>query len=235
MIEVNLLPGGRKRASKGGGFSFKLPSLAALRGGGGGGADAVDRYMLFFGVAAAIAIGYVGYSFMGVRGDAEELEVRLEQQRQDSIRFAALIEQTNQLTARRDLLAQRVEIIQQIDAARYTWPHLLDEVAGAVPDYLWLRDITYANEAPLQVRIGGRAGSTFAVTNFLRRLEASRFLRNAEIQAMQLQPSEANQADLVQVFEILVTYESPPLEELQTVPLFNNNAAAAQRAAPAGN
>lgn len=227
MIEVNLLPGGRKRASKGGGFSFKLPKLNL----GGAGGEAVDRYMAFFAVAAAITVGYVGYSFMGVRGDAEELEVRLEEERQDSIRFAALIEQTNQLTARRDLLAQRVEIIQQIDAARYTWPHLLDEVASAVPDYLWLREVTYVSDAPLQVRIGGRAGSTFAVTNFLRRLEASRFLRNAEIQAMQLQPSEANQADLVQVFEILVTYESPPLEELETVPLFDNSSAAAQRAA----
>lgn len=227
MIEVNLLPGGRKRASKGGGFSFKLPQLSL----GGAGGEAVDRYMAFFAVAAAITIGYVGYSFMGVRGDAEELGVRLEEERQDSIRFAALIEQTNQLTARRDLLAQRVEIIQQIDAARYTWPHLLDEVASAVPDYLWLREVTYVSDAPLQVRIGGRAGSTFAVTNFLRRLEASRFLRNAEIQAMQLQPSEANQADLVQVFEILVTYESPPLEELETVPLFDNSSAAAQRAA----
>jgi Tfp pilus assembly protein PilN len=231
VIEVNLLPGGRKRASKGGGFSLKLPKLSM----GGGGGEAVDRYMAFFAVAAAIAIGYVGYTFMGVRGDREELEVRLEQQRQDSLRFAALIEQTNELTARRDLLAQRVEIIQQIDAARYTWPHVLDEIASAVPEYLWLREVLYQSENPLTVRIAGRAGSTFAVTSFMRRLEASRFLRAAEMQSMQLQPSEANPADLVQVFELTVVYESPPIEELETVPLFDNQASAAQSAAPAGN
>ena len=230
MIEVNLLPGGRKRASKGGGFKLKLPKLSL----GGGGGEAIDRYMAFFAVAAAIAIGYVAYTFMGVSGDREELEVRLEQERQDSIRFAALIEQTNELTARRDLLAQRVEIIQQIDAARYTWPHLLDEIASAVPEYLWLRNIVYQGENPLTVRIAGRAGSTFAVTNFMRRLEASRFLRGAEMQSMLLQPSEANPADLVQVFELTVTYESPPLDELETVPLFENQAAA-QSAAPTGN
>jgi len=177
----------------------------------------------------------VGYTFMGVRGDREELEVRLEQERQDSLRFAVLIEQTNELTARRDLLAQRVEIIQQIDAARYTWPHVLDEIASAVPEYLWLREVVYQSENPLTIRIAGRAGSTFAVTNFMRRLEASRFLRGAEIQSMQLQPSEANQADLVQVFELTVVFESPPIEELETVPLFDNQAAAAQSAAPTGN
>jgi Tfp pilus assembly protein PilN len=112
---------------------------------------------------------------------------------------------------------------------------VLDEVASAVPEYLWLREVIYTGDNPLRVRIAGRAGSTFAVTNFLRRLEASRFLRAAEIQSMQLQPSEANPEDLVQVFEILVTYEPPPLDELESVPLFEGTTAAAQSAAPLGN
>jgi Tfp pilus assembly protein PilN len=233
VIEVNLLPGGRKRASKGGGLKLSLPKFS-FGDGSGGGAAAMDRYVLFFAAAAAIAVGYIGYSFMGVRGQAEELQVQLEQARQDSVRFAALIEQTNTLTARRDLLAQRVEVIQQIDAARYVWPHVLDEVASAVPEYLWLREIVYVGDNPLRVRIGGRAGSTFAVTNFVRRLEASRFLRGAEIQSMQLRPSEVNPEDLVQVFEVQVTYEAPPLDELETVPLFEGQAAA-QSAVPRGN
>lgn len=230
MIEVNLLPGGRKRTSKGAGFTLKLPKLSL-----GGGAEGPDRYVLFFIGAAVIALGYVAYTFLGVRGQAEELQVRLEQEQQDSIRFAALIEQTNELTARRDLLAQRVAIIQEIDAARYTWPHALDEIAGAVPEYLWLTEVVYASESPLTLRIGGRAGSTFAVTNFMRRLEASRFLRSVELQSMQLQPSEANQADLVQVFEVIVAYEAPPLDEVETVPLFEAQSAAARPAAPTGN
>ncbi|HSH75290.1 MAG TPA: PilN domain-containing protein [Longimicrobiales bacterium] len=229
MIEVNLLPGGRKRASKGA-RSLKLPRLS--RGGAG---EPVDRYTVFFAVAAAVALGYIGYTYLGARSQGEELELRLEQERQDSLRFAALIEQTSQLTARRDLLAQRVEVIQQIDAARYIWPHLLDEVASAVPEYLWLSEITYVGDDPLRVRVAGRAGSTFAVTNFMRRLEASRFLRGAEIQSMQLQPSEADPEDLVQVFEVVVTYEAPPLDELETVPLFDDQTAAGQRAVAAGN
>ncbi len=235
MIEVNLLPGGKKSVPKGDLLPF-FKNLKSKFGGGGGG-KAGDPYMLFFAAAAAIALGYVGYTFMGVRGDREELEVRLEEERQDSIRFAALIEQTNALTARRDLLAQRVEIIQGIDSNRYVWPHVLDEIAGAVPEYLWLREVLYAGDAPLQVRITGRAGSIFSVTNFMRRLEASRFLRNVELQGTQQQPSEENPNDLIHQFELLVTYEPPPLDELETVPLFDNTTAAGQAAAaaPAGN
>lgn len=234
MIEVNLLPGGKKSAPKGDPFAF-FKNLRSKMAGAGGAGGARDPYTLFFAVAAAIAIGYIGYTFMGMRGDREELEVRLEEERQDSIRFAALIEQTNTLTARRDLLAQRVAIIQGIDANRYVWPHLLDEVAVAVPEYLWLREVVYSGDAPLQVRISGRAGSIFAVTNFMRRLEASRFLRNVELQGTQQQPSEANQSDLVHAFELLVTYEPPALDELETVPLFDNQTAAAQSPARPGN
>jgi Tfp pilus assembly protein PilN len=232
VIEVNLLPGGKKSAPKGDPLAF-FKNLRSRMSSGGGGGGARDPYTLFFAAAAAIGIGYIGYTFMNVRGDREELNVRLEEERQDSIRYAAIIEQTNALTARRDLLAQRVEIIQGIDANRYVWPHLLDEVSGAVPEYLWLSEVVYNGDAPLTVRIAGRAGSIFAVTNFMRRLEASRFLRNVELQGTQQQPSEANPIDLVQVFEVLVTYEPPPLEELETVPLFDN--AAAQSAAPTGN
>jgi Tfp pilus assembly protein PilN len=231
VIEVNLLPGGKKSAPKGDPLAF-FKNLRSKLGGGGGAGGARDPYTLFFAAAAAIAIGYIVFTFMGVRSDREELEVRREEERQDSIRFAALIEQTQALTARRDLLAQRVEVIQGIDANRYVWPHLLDEVAGAVPEYLWLREVLYAGDAPLQVRVAGRAGSIFAVTNFMRRLEASRFLRNVELQGTQQQPSEENQNDLVQVFELLVTYDPPPLDELETVPLFDNATAAAQTAAP---
>lgn len=230
MIEVNLLPGGKKRASKGGGFAFSMPKLSL----GGGGGDAADRYVIFFAVAAAIGIGYMGWSFMSVRSDAEELSVRLEEERQDSIRFAALIEQTDRLTARRDSIAERVAIIQDIDAGRFVWPHLMDEVAAAVPEYTWLQEITYTGGEPLQVRIVGRAGSIYAITNFMSRLESSSFLRNVEPQTIQQQPSETDPTDLVQLFELLVTYEPPPLDELQTVPLFDEDVAT-QTAAPGGN
>jgi Tfp pilus assembly protein PilN len=234
VIEVNLLPGGVKGAP-GGGFSLKNLKMPSFKLGGGGEGGARDPYVMFFAVAAIASLGYMAWAFLGVRGEAEELQVRLEEERQDSLRFAALIAQTEELTARRDLLAQRVDLIQQIDANRYVWSHLLDEIGSAVPDYLWLREVVYTGENPLVVRIGGRAGQIFAITDFMRRLEASRFLRGATIETMQSQPSEANPDELVQVFDLTVTYESPPLEELETVPLFDTPVAAQAAAAPAGN
>jgi Tfp pilus assembly protein PilN len=224
VIEVNLLPGGKKSAPRGDPFAF-FKNLGSKFGGSGGGGSARDPYMLFFAVAASILIGYAVVTFLGAGNQREELEVRLEEERQDSIVNAATIEQTNALTARRDSIAARVAVIQEIDAGRYVWAHILDEVGAAVPEFLWLREIAYAGDNPLTLRIGGRAGSTFAVTNFMRRLEASRFLASVQLQDMQLQPSEADANDLVQVFELLVEFDMPPLDELETVPLFGESAA----------
>lgn len=228
MIEVNLLPGGKNK--RGGGFSLGAlaQSVRGLVGGGAGGGLSVDSYVAFFVCAAVISFGYMGMTFLGVQSDAEDLNVSLEAAVQDSIRNAAIIQRTNELQARGDSIQQRVSIIQEIDAGRYTWPHLLDEIAAAVPDFTWLSGILYLSDGPLQVRVTGRAGSIFAITQFMRRLEASRFLRAVQTETIQEVLSEASPGDLVFMFELTLTYVGPPLDELQTIPLFGDAASQAQ-------
>lgn len=221
MIEVNLLPGGKKSGTSGFSLAAVLESVKSLRSGGGGGASGVDPYQGFFAFAAAIALGYMGFSFMSLRSETEELGVAIEVAVQDSVQNASVIRQIEQLQAQGDSIEARVAVIQEIDRGRYVWSHLLDEIATAVPDYTWLREVLYAGDGP-QVRILGRAGSIFAITNFMNRLEGSRFLRSVSPETIQEVPSEANPEDLVYLFELSVTYDQPPLEELETVPLFDD-------------
>jgi len=228
VIEVNLLPGGRKRGWGGSPFAVVVGALKGLTSRGGGGAGSpVDRYSSFFAVAAAITIGYMGWSFWNVQTETESLSVQLEKAVADSSRNAVIIQNIRRLEARGDSIQERVAIIQEIDAGRYVWPHLLDEVAAAVPDYLWLREVLYQSDSPLMVRVTGRAGSLFAITRYMRRLEASRFLRGVSPETMQQVSSEANPEDLVYMFELIMTYEPPSLDELETVPLFDDGASQA--------
>jgi Tfp pilus assembly protein PilN len=184
-----------------------------------------DPYILGAAAAGIVALLVVGWLFLSVRGDREETQVALDEAVQDSLRFADVIARTNQLTARRDSIAQRVSIIQEIDAGRFTWPHVLDEVARALPDYTWLREMTQVEGDPLQIRITGRAGSNFAITNFMRNLEASRFLREVRLERSEQSLADNSPSDLIYQFELTVTYESPPLDELETVPLFEGGVA----------
>ncbi|MCH1571992.1 MAG: PilN domain-containing protein, partial [Longimicrobiales bacterium] len=171
-------------------------------------------------------------ALLNVRTETENLGVALEEAVNDSIANATIIERTRQLEARGDSIEERVAIIQEIDAGRYVWPHILDEVAAAVPDFLWLREVMYQSDNPLTVRVTGRAGSLFAITRYMRRLEASRFLRGVSPETMQQVPSEANPEDLVYMFELVMTYESPGIDELETVPLFVDAVTQAQTSEP---
>jgi len=190
-----------------------------------------DQYIMFAVAAAIVAMGYMGWAFLSLRSEAEDLQVQFDAALQDSVRFADLIERTNQLMARRDSIAQRVAIIQEIDADRYVWPHVMDEVARAVPDYTWLRSVLFSGENPIQIRIEGRAGSIEAITTYMNGLEASLFLRAVSPERMEQVPSDTDPNDLVYVFELLATFEPPPMEDLQTVPLFDESVSAQEAVA----
>lgn len=185
-----------------------------------------DPYIVGAIAAGIVSLAVISWLFLGVGSDREEVQVAVGSAVQDSVRFADLIQRTNELTSRRDSIGQRVAIIQEIDAGRYIWPHILDELAQALPDYLWLREVTQVQEGPLQIRLAGRAGSNFAITNFMRGLEASRFLREVILERTEQTPSEEDPSDIVYVFEMLVTFEAPPMGELETIPLFESEVSA---------
>lgn len=191
-----------------------------------------DPYILGAVAAGVVALGVIAWLFLGVRSDREEVQVALDSAVQDSVRFADIIARTNQLTARRDSIGQRVAIIQEIDAGRYVWPHVMDEVARALPDYTWLRSIVQLQENPIQLRIAGAAGSNFAITNFMRSLEASPFLRGVVLERTEQAQAEGTTSDIIYEFEVLVNFEAPGLDQLETVPLFENEVSAQQAAMP---
>ena len=122
-------------------------------------------------------LGYVGLSSR--QGD---VEVALADALQDSANYADLIQRNATIEARRDSIAQKVEIIQEIDALRYVWPHLLDELSRALLDYTWLSQViqvSVGEEVEFQVR--GRAGNNLALTTFWRQLQESPFIRNVQL------------------------------------------------------
>jgi len=218
LIEVNLLPGGKKRTGKGGGFKLGLPDLKAMP------ADPFIIGAVIVGIASA---GLTGWWYTDLNNRNTELAVALEDAIQDSTDFHDLIENNSTLQARQDSVAQKVEIIQEIDAGRYVWPHVLDEVARALPDFLWITALQQVSVGDfVEFRIDGRAGNNIAVTTFMAALEASPFVRGVRLisseQALEALPGGDDQ--LVIVFTLEAAYEQPAFELLETVPLFGAGA-----------
>lgn len=214
MIEVNLLPGGKKRASRGPSLSFKLPSIEAVP---------KDPWVLGGAAVVLVAVVVSAFLYLTTSGTHGELTVSIEEAVSDSARYADLIAQNDSVMARMASIAQRVDVIQQIDGDRYTWPHIMDEVARALPDYTWLEELLQVSGGdPLLVRLSGRAGNNFAVTQYMENLEASLFLRNVElISTEQVVETVGGISRIVNQFALEVEYERPPPELLETVPLFD--------------
>lgn len=216
MIEINLLPGARKRKRRsGGGFAFKLPeNLPAL-----------DRMVLFIVAAWIIAPAVGGWMYFGVKGEQRDVEAALVQAVADSTRFAGLIQTQQRLRARQDTIAQKLAIIQEIDAGRYIWPHVMDEVSRVLPSFTWLRrmDQVQGGMAP-QFLIEGRAGTVPAITSFMNGLEASPFIREVEILTSEQAAVDNDPNRVVHNFVLRARYQRPSLEDIETVPLFEGAA-----------
>ncbi|MGH7532393.1 MAG: PilN domain-containing protein, partial [Gemmatimonadales bacterium] len=130
----------------------------------------------------------------------------------------------------RDSLLSQIRIIRRVDGDRYIWPHLLDEVAKALPPYTWLVDLAIVGTQPLDTvvndtstahqritfQIDGRTVDYQAYTQFLRQLEASPWISN--VQPINSQ-SVVDQARPVTSFQIRATFSQADSAYIRTVPL----------------
>jgi Tfp pilus assembly protein PilN len=218
MIEINLLPGSTRRPARRG-----VPRL--------GGASAfsklklppVDRMVGMIVLGWVIGLGAIAFLHLGMASRMSELDVKLEAAVRDSARYATLRAQGDSLTAREGVIAQKLQVIQEIDAGRYTWPHILDEISRALPPYVWLSAVVGSGEdTPLPVvQIEGYAGTPFALTRYMEQLEASPFLGGTRLVS-----TAQTRADnrTVHVFTLIVNYREPPPHALETVPLIGTEA-----------
>lgn len=215
MIEVNLRPSGKKgRKGAGARRSISVPSLSGLPS---------DPWFLAAGVLSLVALLALGWFWLDVNGAAEELEVQIEVAQADSARFADVIARAEILQTQRDSIAARVDVIQEIDGARYVWAHLMDEVGRALPDYTWLSRIVQVVPMPdLQFQVHGRAATVFALTVLIENLEASPFIRDARLSsADQVVISLGGDAErLIYDFVIDASYQEPDPAVLEREPLF---------------
>jgi len=152
-------------------------------------------------------------------------------------RFDAVIAQKRQSERIRDSLVAEIGIIRGIDADRYIWPHMLDQITKALPPYTWLTSIAVAggsNVAPgspgataaggavdsvgvpiVRAWITGSTVDIQAYTTFLRQLAASPWLTDVT-PATSSTIIEADRP--VTAFNIAVRYRVADSVYIRTVP-----------------
>jgi Tfp pilus assembly protein PilN len=140
MIQVNLLPGS---APKSQGRDFNIAGLMS-----GAVSSISDKYLVSSVGTISATVLAVGFLFMGQSSRERGLIEREQRAVQDSARYRVVLEAKAKAEATRDSLYQQVAIIKSIDDSRYLWPHLLEEISNALPQYTWLTVVTQTSAPP---------------------------------------------------------------------------------------
>ena len=243
MIEINLLPGARRKSKRGGGASFDFgASMAAMR-------ERIREPWLIGSVAVtALALIAVGGLFFQQARAGDALDEALQKAVQDSTRYASVLKEHDRAEARRDTALRSLNLIRAIDDDRYIWPHIMDEVSKALPPYTWLvtlgfsglgqaqQAITIATApAPdsagkkkrkvlntiiprdtVRIHMVGNTVDIQALTRFIRQLEQSAFIE--QVQLVKSEHANDNGKDVTQ-FQLDMLYARPDASMGRRVPL----------------
>ena len=140
MIQVNLLPG---TSSKSQGRSFDIGGMLSNATAG-----IRDKFMLAAVGSVGTTVLAVGLLFMSQSNLERTLTDREQKAMQDSARYKVVLAAKDKAEATRDSLYQQVAIIKSIDDSRFLWPHLLEEISNALPQYTWLTVVTQTSAPP---------------------------------------------------------------------------------------
>jgi Tfp pilus assembly protein PilN len=214
MIEINLLPGAkRKRGAKGAGF--KLPDFGALL------ASIKEPWLVAALVSWVLVLGLGAPLYVKRSHAIRDLQPQLDKAVRDSIQLASNIIRKHKLEQRRDSLLIEIRVIRDFDRDRYVWPHVLDAITKALPDYSWLDDVAARagegdSTGAASFSISGKTASDQAVTRFMRNLEESPFVEGVQLVTT---ATVTDQGRDVTTFVINAHYQQPSPSVLTMEPL----------------
>ena len=129
-ITINLLPGAKKK--RGARAGLALPDFATL-------AAQVKDPLLIGAVAAWVfGISVIGWALYTQTSLLNSLQPTLQVTQNEARRFEQMIAQKTRQQALRDSLVSELDAIRSIDGDRFVWPHIMEEVSRALPEFTWL-------------------------------------------------------------------------------------------------
>ena len=137
MIEINLNPtAGKKKSTRKQSVDF-----SAFTGGLSG--KLRDKFLMGALVAVAASGGAFAFMYTSQEARASELSDRKDRAVKDSTRYAMFLKDRLRAQSVRDTLLREVNVIKSLDDDRFIWPHVLDEVSRALPQYTWITNLTF--------------------------------------------------------------------------------------------
>ena len=222
MIQINLLPGPKKKKKGASGPGFEMPDFKELL------AKVKDPLLLGAAGAWVVVGAGTGLTYVARGRQVAAATVQKEAVEKEKRKYDAMITQKKKADSLRVKLEAEIIAIKAIDADRYIWPHVLEEITKALPDYTWLVNIEYlkgANDVvdtsnhappPIRMQIEGRTSDIEAYTRFVRQLSNSPWMTGIVVGATQ---TVVEQDRPVTAFTITAVFHDAGPAYKRTVPV----------------
>ena len=163
MIRINLLGTERAKTRSRAGLSEAQKITIAAAG-----IMVVTALYILFG------LWYFDAGFFSMRQESARLEQELQATELEAQRLRGVLSEVQRFEAQKASLTQRVALIEQLRRGQTGPVHMLDEISRALPDRLWLVELTQkAND----VTIEGRTTTLTALADFVANLQNSPYFR----------------------------------------------------------
>lgn len=222
MIQINLLPGPKKKRSAG----ISLPKFGDLA------ASVKDPMLLGAGGAVVLSALFIGGTWFSQKQRLDTLRPAVQDLRVEHRNYRTLIAEKRRMELLRDSLITQLNAIRNIDQDRYVWPHILEEVTRALPDFTWLVNLDFIPttppvdpvtgvpadnaRAPVRFSIEGRTSDIQAYTRFFRQLGQSPWFTDMRLGATQ---TVQEQERPITSFQIEGTYRVADSAFIRTIPV----------------
>jgi Tfp pilus assembly protein PilN len=203
MIRINLLGQTRPKAQR-----RAVPLESTLQ-------------LLFLVLALALGFGFLSIDYWQLSNKIKDVQKDIDQKTQQKAQLEQIKQQVDAFEKQKNLLQQRINVIETLQRNRTGGQELLDAVANTVSrtDTLWLTSLSRKGNA---LTLVGTAGSINAVAEYITQLKRSGYFAQVEIK-------EAKQNDNpdVQLFDFILNAEfAPPATKPVTAPVPQQNAPA---------
>ena len=129
-------------------------------------------------LALIVTAGLCGAAYTYVAGEVEARQERIDQKNAEISQLLKKIGEVNQFKKRQEALRAKLDVLEQLKAARVGPLYILDALYEALPDKLWLTKLQMGSG---RASISGIGVNEETVALFMKNLEASDFFAGVEL------------------------------------------------------
>ncbi len=169
-----------------------------------------ERKLAFFvglgGAALAAALAtFAGYLLFNSMISAQQ--ARNNRLRAEIATLDRQIEEINSLEAQKQKFIARMQIIDKLQRSRPEIVHVFDTLVKTVPDGTYLTGVTQTAQ---RFKIAGVTQSATRVATFMRNIDGSQWLKNAELDVLETKKENRNGSEFVLFAEQVTTTDEEP-------------------------